>query len=93
MSFGSRLDGAVMRDTDSPQDIALAALTRRVAELEHRLNVMKIIVGLVLAAKVLLVVLILYVLLGHGLFRSAGPNRATSQAAAWVTLGWWPHRG
>lgn len=72
MTGRPRLDGAVPLDPGSDQDIALAALTRRVAELEHRLDMMKIIVGLVLAAKVLLVALLLYMVFGSvGAFRPA----------------------
>lgn len=79
MTAGSRLDGAVPTGSGSSHDIALAALTRRVAELEHRLDVMKIIVGLVLAAKIVLVVLFVYVLFGIGSpVRSGGPILHTS---------------
>ena len=63
MTVASRLDGAVPADAGARQDAAITALTRRVAELERRLNVMKVIVGLVLAAKVVIVALLVYVLL------------------------------
>ena len=77
-----RLDGAVPLDSGSSQDVALAALTRRVAELEHRLDVMKIIVGLVLAGKVLLVVFFLYILFGAGfIVRSSGSIRQSHDLA------------
>ena len=80
MTVGTRLDGAVPDAPGSSQDVALAALTRRVAELEHRLNTMKIIVGLVLTGKVLIVVLFIYVVFGFGSgVRSGGPvSRATA---------------
>ena len=71
-----RLDGAVPLEPGSAQEVALAALTRRVAELEHRLDVMKIIIGLVLAGKVLLVAFLLYIVFGGGLVvRSGGASR------------------
>lgn len=83
MSTPSRLDGAVPLHPGSDRDVALVALTRRVAELEHRLDVMKIIVGLVLAGKVLLVLFFLYVFFGGGLVvRGGGPARQVTQAAA-----------
>ena len=78
MRVGARLDGAVPLDAGPDQEVALAALTRRVAELEHRLDVMKIIVGLVLAGKVLLVLVFVYVLFGSGLAaRRGGEVRQT----------------
>ena len=79
MTHRSRLDGAPPHDSDSGHDTALVALTRRVAELEHRLDTMKIIVGLVLAAKVLLVVFFLYVLFGGLFVRTGGPTRTVAQ--------------
>lgn len=79
MTTGSRLDGAVPIGSESRQDIALTALTRRVAELEHRLDVMKIIVGLVPAGKIIIVVLLVYVLFGNGFpVRSRGSILQTS---------------
>lgn len=80
MSDRPRLDGAVPLDSGSSRDLALAALTRRVGELEHRLNVMKVIVGLVLAGKILMVVFFLYILFGSAfVVRSGGPIRQTLQ--------------
>ena len=79
MIMRPRLDGAVPIDSGSSQDVALAALTRRVAELEHRLDMMKIIVGLVLAGKALLVAFFLYIVFGGGLVvRSDHPMRQTT---------------
>ena len=75
MTVASRLDGAVPADPGAGQDAAIAALTRRVAELERRLNVMKVVVGLVLAAKVVIVGMFVYVLLETSLvFRNGGPT-------------------
>ena len=85
MTDRPRLDGALPLDGGSGQDIALAALTRRVAELEHRLDVMKIIVGLVLAGKVLLVVLFIYLVFGAGFIaRSTDSSRHSHDLAASV---------
>ncbi len=87
----SGLDGALPRDSGSSQDVALAALTRRVAELEHRLNVMKIIVGLVLAGKALLVAILLYIAFGGGFVvrsdRSFHQTAQFSQQVERVTSG------
>lgn len=83
-----RLDGAVPLDSEQIQDIALAALTRRVAELEHRLNMMKIIIGLVLAAKVLLVLFVFYIVFGiDAHIRSGDRIRPTAQPARLVSAG------
>lgn len=76
MTVRSRLDGAVPSDPGASQDAAIAALTRRVVELERRLDVMKVVIGLVLAAKVLIVAMVVYVLLETGIVvRSGGPTQ------------------
>ena len=75
------LEGAVPRDAGADPEVALAALTRRVAELEHRLDVMKVVVGLVLAGKVLIVVLFVYVLVGGLHALGGGEARPASRAA------------
>ena len=84
MSLRPPLDGAVPADAGASRDVALAALTRRVADLEHRHNVMKIIVGLVLAGKVLIVLFLLYIVFGLGLLVRDGAVRPTSQPAGLV---------
>jgi uncharacterized protein involved in response to NO len=85
MTGRPRLDGAVPLDPAAGQDVVLAALTRRVADLEHRLNVMKIIVGLVLAGKILLVAFILYIVFGGSLVvRNTGSIRPAAQPARQV---------
>lgn len=75
------LDGALPGDAGSDQEIALAALTRRVAELEHRLDVMKVIVGLVLLGKALIVVGFVYLLLAGLHARDGGEPRSAGRAA------------
>lgn len=85
MTLGTRLDGAVPADPGASRDVAIAALTRRVAELEHRLNMMKIVIGLVLAVKVIIVAMFVYVLLETGLLaRREGPTLRTTAITRWL---------
>ena len=79
MTAGTRLDGALPVGAGSGQDEAIAARTRPRAAVERRLSMMKIIVGLVLAAKVVIVAMFVYVLLEVSLVaRSGGPALQTT---------------